>query len=344
MKAFSFLILCLFLPELVLQAQPIDEAEFVPIGGIEQWVTIEGDDISKPVVLFLHGGPGSVMSPYSKAIYGDWNSEFILVIWDQRGAGRTFGRNAPSELDESYWIEHPLTVEQMTSDGIELAEYLIKHLGKEKIVLVGTSWGSVLGVQMALERPDLFHAYIGHSQFVTWDENLALSYQNVLEKVENNEDQESLEQLELLGAPPYTDARNFGQFLRIIKKYEAKYSKPAPEAWWQVASDYDNETDAQHRYNGDDYSFLHFAGHEQLGIQSMAADIDFKETGFEFGIPVYLVQGEQDILTSKEVTKPYFDKIEAPEKEYFLLPDAAHGHNQFVVDKQYEILKEHVSY
>lgn len=341
-KAFNFLILFLIISEMMAQAQSIEEREFVPIGGIEQWITIDGEDVSKPVVLFLHGGPGSVMSPYSNAVYGDWESEFVLVNWDQRGAGRTFGKNAPSEVTESYWIDHPLSVDQMTSDGIELTEYLTDRLEKEKIVLIGTSWGSILGVEMARKRPDLFYAYIGHSQFVNLSENLRSSYEIVLHQAKENGDEEVSAQLESLGRPPYADARKFGQLLRTIKRYEAANSKPAPETWWKAAPEYDNESDAQNRFNGDDYSFINFAGHEPLGIRPMAAGINFMEDGFTFEIPIYIVQGKEDILTPKEVTKPYFDKIEATEKEFFLLPDAAHGHNQSVVDKQYEILKTRV--
>ncbi|CAN5500114.1 hypothetical protein BH23BAC1_BH23BAC1_24990 [soil metagenome] len=115
------------------QNKSINEEMFLSIGGIEQWVTINGKDITKPAILFLHGGPGSVMTPYYSTIYGDWEKDFILVNWDQRGAGRTFGRNAPSEIDENYWIENPLTVEEMIADGIELAEYLIKKFNQQKI-------------------------------------------------------------------------------------------------------------------------------------------------------------------------------------------------------------------
>src|SRR5690554_4406176 len=92
--------LFLFSVSAIAQTKPINEEKFLSINGIEQWVTIKGEDISKPVILFLHGGPGSVMSPYNK-IYDEWENDFILVNWDQRGAGRTFGRNAPAEINEN---------------------------------------------------------------------------------------------------------------------------------------------------------------------------------------------------------------------------------------------------
>lgn len=325
------------------QTKSINEAKFVSIGGIEQWITIQATDSSKPVILFLHGGPGSTMSAYDDAIYGTWKKDFILVNWDQRGAGRTFGRNAPVEVKEDYWIENPLTVEQMTADGIELSAYLIKYLRKQKIIILGTSWGSVLGAKMALKSPGLFYAYIGHSQVVNPSQGMVQAYKKVFKMSQNVNDHESVGALNAIGAPPYDDAKKEGQLLRIIKKYERMNSVPAPASWWKLATGYDNETDARHRYEGDDYSFIHYAGHKKMGIKSMAAAVNFMKDGLHFQIPVYLIQGEADILTAKEMTKEYFDKLSAPRKEFFLLPGAAHGHNQSVVDKQYEVVKEYVS-
>lgn len=323
----------------IAQNNSIDEEKFISVGGIDQWVTIQGKDRSKPVILFIHGGPGSTMSQYNNVMYKKWENDFVLVNWDQRGAGRTYGRNIPERVDETYWIENPLTVKQMTQDGIAVAEYLIQHLNTEKIILVGTSWGSILGAEMALRNPELFYAYVGHAQFVNFSENLDYAYQTVYKMVKNSNDMDSLKKLQSLGKPPYPSAKSYGQLLRIVKNYEWKNSTPAPDAWFKPAPEYDNEIDNTHRYDGDDYSFVHFVGHGKLGIQSMVSDVDFNRTGTEFKIPVYLIQGENDILTSKEVNRPYFDKIVAPDKAYFLVTNAAHGHNLAVVEKQYEVVK-----
>ncbi|MER2996924.1 alpha/beta fold hydrolase [Pontibacter populi] len=339
-KFLLIIVLALFSGRLAAQTNSINEERFLSIGGIEQWVTISGEDSSKPVVLFLHGGPGSTMNPYDDTMYGYWKKDFVLVNWDQRGAGRTFGRNAPEEVSEDYWIENPLTVEQMTADGIVLAEYLTKHLGKQKIILIGTSWGSILGAKMALARPDLFSAYIGHSQVVNFSEGLAHAYKAVYKMAENANDQESVGVLTQLGSPPYENAKKEGQLLRIIKKYEKANSIPAPADWWKLKSEYDNEKDAQDRYNGDDYSFIHFAGFKAMGIKSMGAGVNFRKDGLEYKIPIYFIQGEEDILTPKELAKAYYDQVKAPKKEFVLVPGAAHGHNQAIIDAQYKIAKK----
>jgi len=315
----------------------IYEEKFVVINGTQQWVTIKGDP-SKPVILFLHGGPGSTMSPYSDQLYQSWERDFVIVQWDQRGAGRTYGRSAPEELTPEYLQANPLTLAQMADDGIALSEYLLGHLRKEKLILFGTSWGSALGVAIATKRPDLFYAYVGHSQIVNdaSDEGL---YAKVHELATAAGDSTSLNQLDEIGKPPYDRARTVGQLWRIVKKYERQSSLPAPESWFVPSPEYDNAEDDRARSDGDDYSFVNFVGDKVLGVAAMRAGINFLETGLDFQIPVYLIQGEEDILTPMESTRLYFDRLKAPHKDYVILPNTAHGFNQKVIDAQYAIFR-----
>lgn len=347
MKKSLVIIFTLFLFTTILKAQTteaINQSKYLSIGGIEQWVTIKGADKTKPIVLFVHGGPGSVMSPY-QTIYREWEKDFVLVNWDQRGAGRTFGKNnPPTELNKTFLLNNPLTLKQMVADGIELTTYLTHNLGQKKVILMGTSWGSILGTKMVLKRPDLFHCYIGHSQFVNFKTNLNETYSKTFDIAEKAADREAINKLKELGKPPYSSAKYLGQLLRVVKKYERNNAIPAPVNWWEFTPEYKNELDAAHRFMGDDYSFIHFAGHEALEIRPMAEAINFTKNGFEFKIPVYIIQGEADILTPASLSKPYFDMITAPKKEYHLVSGAAHGHNQLIVDKQYEIAKTYLKH
>ncbi|WEK68695.1 MAG: alpha/beta hydrolase [Candidatus Chryseobacterium colombiense] len=316
----------------------IHEEQYVPINGIEQWVTINGN-LSKPVILFLHGGPGSPITPYIDVLYKDLEKDFIIVQWDQRGSGRTYGHNnPPEELTPEYLKNNPLTLEQMTSDGIVLSQYLLQHLGKKKIILSGTSWGSALGVKIATKAPELFYAYVGHSQIV--NPNFSIERYSKLYKIaEERKDNDALQILNTIGKPPYSIAKNTGMLYRVIKKYEKANSTPAPGNWFVLAPEYDNEKDSKNREDSDDYSFVNFVGDQKLGVQSMGAPVDMMKDNLDFKIPVYLIQGEEDILTPKEMSKKYFDALKAPKKEYFLLPKAAHGFNQSVVDTQYKIFR-----
>lgn len=314
------------------------EENYILINGIEQWVTIKGEK-SKPIILFLHGGPGSPMSPYSDNLYKGWEKDFIIAQWDQRGTGRTYGRTTPEELSPEYLKHNPLNIDQMTSDGIYLAEYLTKHFGKPKIILFGTSWGSVLGVKMVSKRPDLFYAYVSHSQIVTPTNDLAL-YNKVYQMATKNKDSISLTLLNSIGKPPFEKAKKIGQLFTVVKKYERENSIAGPSSWFTLSTNYDNPKDDQNRNDGDDYSFVNYVGDKDLGVKSMRSEINFMKTNLDFKIPVYIIQGNEDLLTPKEITKKYFDKINAPKKKYYLLPKTAHGFNMAVQKKKFKIFKE----
>ena len=264
----------------------------------------------------------------------------MIVQWDQRGTGKTYGLHAPAEPDSSYLISNPLTVEQMTADGIILSQYLIKYLGKQKLILFGSSWGSVLGISMAYRHPELFYAYVGHAQIVDPAGNFLPIYEKISKYAKEENDSVSADILRSLGPPPYDAARNYGRLLRIVKKFEKQHSVPAPDYFWVPSSDYNNAKDEKDREDGDDYSFINYTGDKKLGVPSMMNAIHFSTTELNFKTPVILLQGEEDILTPKETTRLYFDKITAPDKKYILIPGAAHGFNQSVVDTQYLVMKK----
>ncbi|HSD16260.1 MAG TPA: alpha/beta hydrolase [Thermomonas sp.] len=310
----------------------MDEKGFVAIGGIEQWVTIKGDHCDNPIILFISGGPGNPLSPYSDAVYGAWAKDFTLVQWDQRGAGMTYGRSPPAE-------DAVLTIQQMRDDGVELAAYLAHRFGKRKVILWGSSWGSILGVHMAKARPDLFHAYLGTSQVVNYSENQRISYARLLAVVGASNDAASLGVLEGVGPPPWTDPRSFGKVRRVIRKYEAKVTTPAPEAWWTPAAEYRTPKAQADYAAGEDYSFLNFVG---LKGDGMASQVDLPALGTDFAIPMFFVEGAQDLLATPDVAQRYYDSLTAPAKHLVLLQDAGHDPNQDVVDAEYAILMERI--
>ena len=313
-------------------AQRVDEKGFVSIGGIEQWVTVKGDSCANPVILFLSGGPGNPLSPYSDAVFGAWTKDFTLVQWDQRGAGMTYGRSPPAP-------DAALSIKQMSDDGAELAAYLAHRFGKEKVILWGSSWGSILGVHMAKAHPELFYAYLGTAQVVNNQENESVSYAKLLGLARAADDQASLAVLEGVGAPPWTDPRSFGKVRRVIRKFEAKVTTPAPEAWWKPAAEYTTPQALADYEAGEEYSFLNFVGMKGDG---MAGQVDLPKLGTDFAIPMFFVEGAQDLLATPDVAQRYYDSLTAPQKHLVLLERAGHDPNQDVVDAEYRILIERI--
>jgi len=210
---------------------PIEERAFVPIGGIEQWITIKGADRANPVVLFVHGGPGNSQSPFADAMFAGWEKNFTLVQWDHRGAGRTYGRTGPS-------VESTLTLERIVDDGVEVAEYLTKHLHQQRVVLVGGSWGSLVGVHLAKKRPDLFTAYIGTAQLVNMRANTLASYERVLAHARETRDALAVEELTQIGPPPFVGFAKWRTFRNWRSTYQAKLAMaPRPGTRLKLAGE-----------------------------------------------------------------------------------------------------------
>lgn len=310
---------------------PIDERAYVTIGGIAQWVTIKGEACDNPIILFIHGGPGNPLSPYSDAMFAGWSKSFTIVQWDQRGAGKTFARSPTPD--------QRLSLDVMTQDGLEVAAYLTRRLGQPRVILWGSSWGSALGVMMAKARPDLFYAYVGTSQMVNGRENLMETYGRTLTLARQSRDAQSLEILQAVGRPPWADPRSFGAVRRITKAYEARVADPAPKAWGTPAKDYSGaDYDAAYEA-GEDYSYINFVG---LKGDGLLWRIDLARLGPKFSIPVYLVQGMEDLVTVPSLTQRYYDAIEAPDKALVLLPNVGHDPNEAMIAAQYKILMDRV--
>jgi pimeloyl-ACP methyl ester carboxylesterase len=311
--------------------KPIHEEMFVRIGGIEQWITIKGTNRDNPVVLFLHGGPGDAWSPVAESMFRGWERDFTLVQWDQRGAGRTYGKTGPS-------IEPTMTMERMVSDAIEVAQFLRAHLQKKKIIIEGASWGSILGIQLAHARPDLFYAYVGVAQVVTEQKSLAASYARVLELARTAGDQEALAALTSIGSPPWDSARRWPVYRNWELKYQAKvataaepnvtinpaYASPEERAQWDAA---------------DDFSFMHFV---KMDLSGELMQVDLPALGTDFAIPIFMIEGECDLTALPELAKSYFDAIRAPRKQFYIVPGTGHEPSAAELDLILRVLKEQV--
>jgi pimeloyl-ACP methyl ester carboxylesterase len=308
----------------------VDEKGYVRIGGIEQWVRIKGSSCANPIVVLVHGGPGNPTTPWADNVYKAWEKDFIIVQWDQRGAGMTFARNPMKDED-------PLVLEQLRDDGVEVARYAARRFGKRKVILMGGSWSSVLGVHMTKSNPAMFCGYVSSSQVVANAVFQRDSYDATLALARAAKDADSIAKLEGIGPPPWTNPRSPGIIRRVMRKYEALRTEPAPKAWWVFSPEYATAKYEADYTAGEDYSWLQFVGLKGDGIGSK---IDLYKLGPKFEVPFYMVQGAQDLLTMPESSKRYFDFIEAPRKEFVLVPRAGHDPNQPMVDAQYRFLKK----
>ncbi|MEO8061171.1 MAG: alpha/beta hydrolase [Pseudomonadota bacterium] len=315
-------------------ATPIEEAGFVSIGGTEQWLTIKGANRDNPVVLFVHGGPGDAISPFADAMFAGWEKDFTLVQWDQRGAGRSYGRSGPS-------IEPTLTFERIVLDGVEVAEYLTTHVHKKKIAIVGGSWGSLVGIALASKRPDLFTAYVGTAQLVNMRENSRASYERVLAYARDTKDAAAIDELTPLGPQPWIGYAKWRTFRKWRVAYQAKLAT-ASKPDMKPAAEYSTPKDLQDYEAADDMNFAHFnfIGQSMTGPMM---DIDLRALGRDFRIPVYIIQGAADMNAVPEIARDYLDWIRAPKKKFFLVPGTGHADSNASLAVLREVLTTRVA-
>ena len=294
-------------------ADPIDQASFVPIGGIAQWITIKGRDRANPVLLLLHGGPAVTFTPQADAMFKDWDKDFTLVEWDQRGAGRTFARNGGEAVAPS------MTMARMIQDGIDVARYAAHRLKKKKVIVMGASWGSILGIQMIRARPDLFAAYVGPAQIVDMRKNVAIVYARLVTMARAAKDAQAVAALAAIGPPPWRKLSDWQAYETARGIYQARLAPRPPD--FPISPAY-----ASAKEKADDdaavaFSFRHFMG-ETLDGPLMA---DLPALGMDFSVPVFVIQGERDLTALPELARAYVDGIKAPAKKFFLLPGAGHA-------------------
>jgi pimeloyl-ACP methyl ester carboxylesterase len=294
-------------------ANGVDEALFVPIGGIDQWITIRGQDRDNPVLLLLHGGPGVALSPYPRDVLFDWTKDFTLVQWDQRGSGKTYGRSGPLAAD--------VTIDRMAQDGVEVAEFLRQHLHKQKIIILGLSWGTIVGVHMARARPDLFYAYVGTGQMVNERDAEPLDYRSVLDKARARGDQRAIAELEKIGPPPYRTQADLGVQRKWARAYE-----PGALSNLDLIATILFESDATPRdlrdyVRGIVDSQDHFFGEDMTGPLNA---VDLPSLGTDFAIPFFVFQGAEDDIAPASLASAYVARITAPQKQFIAIPNAGH--------------------
>jgi pimeloyl-ACP methyl ester carboxylesterase len=300
----------------------IDEASYVKIGGIEQWITIRGEDRKNPVLLLLHGGPGDATNPWGYAGFRNWLKYFTVVQWDQRGAGRTFGRNGEA-------VAPSITIERMTQDGVELSELLAKRLQKTKIVLVGHSWGSILGVFMAKARPELFYAFVGTGQVADPKRNYAVAYAALVEKATREGNSQALQELKDAGPPPYEDGKGYAVQRKWANRFEGGDVFIASMLGFALAAPGYSLADINDWFDGQNVSAEH--------LVPVTSTLDAKLLGGEFAVPVFVIQGAEDFTTPTSLAKSYLESLDAPSKAFATIDGAGHF---AVFTKQDMFLKE----
>ena len=296
----------------------IASLERVKLGGVDQWLIIRGQSVDKPVLLFLSGGPGGSEAGRVLRFNQELEKHFVVVIWEQRGCGKSYPSLNPKSA---------LTVDQYTADIIELTNLLRERFDEEKIYLVGHSWGTIIGVRAAQERPDLFHAYIGTAQMVNVRETDQIIYQMVMEHSRQTGDTKFVQTLEAQGEPPYLGKSPIRPYSTLFGREYSIYEFP-------------NIKSEEYRRDGDilmlmlkqpEYGWLDRV-YYLLGLMNtfnavypQLQDMDFRLDATHLDLPVYLILGRHDMNNPYRIPEEYFNLLQAPSKQLYFFEDSGHG-------------------
>jgi pimeloyl-ACP methyl ester carboxylesterase len=281
----------------------IDESCFVSIGGIDQWLAIQGGNAMNPAILFLHGGPANSQSPFL-AEFRPWEQQFTVANWDQRGSGKTYGKNGPSTPGMS---TPKMALDRLTADAIEVAAHVCRRLSKRKIILVGHSWGAILGLHVIKRRPDLFHAFVATGLPVSWKHSLEELEHSARQQATSAGDETTLKALDDAAHLPIDDMRRINATNKYrmtaadqeyLSKQQAFVGPPPLPTKGDVA---------------DWVGGRSFTGQKLLPV---IVSFDPRTLGLDFSLPFFAIQGRDDHVVSFREAKKYVEEIQAPRKAF----------------------------
>ncbi len=296
----------------------IASLEKVNLNGSEQWISIRGKDMDKPVLLFLAGGPGGSQLVTARRALGGLEEHFVVVNWEQPGAGKSFDAVNRQQLSPERYVK----------DGIALVNHLRERFGEEKVYLLGESWGSALGVWMVQRNPELFHAFIGTGQMVAFLENDLMCYDFVLKLMEERGHAEKVEQLKQQGPPPYYGngvAMKEAAFLMETFNYMNADSNIADDGF----NTFQDLAGSEYGLY-DKVSWFRGALETMDVVYPQLWEVDFRVQATQLEVPVYFFLGRHDVNAPPVLAEEYFELLNAPHKELIWFERS--GHNPWVTE------------
>lgn len=322
----------------VFKKSTINENVYLDINGCNQFISIRGaDQKNNPVLLFLHGGPGASGTKMFQKMNKALENDFTVVCWDQRGAGNSFNK----KIDKS-----KLTVPQLIEDSYTLINYLCKRFSRQKIYLIGHSWGSRLGMYLARMYPESIASYIAVGQEVASYESELQSWQYSYDQAKMYNNQRAIDDLEEMGAPQngnYLTMYKTG-FWGIVKQKEwllklggERFEKTNYNDWiFIIATGY--------RFNIFNLLKWSKASATTAGIMfndSAFNNFDLRKDIPSIDVPIHFVSGIVDYNTPWPLVKEYSDILKAPVKSFTIFEKSGHSplfeeaerFNRFVKEK-----------
>lgn len=297
------------------QKLAIDKKEYIKLGDVSFYVMIKGENPKNPILLYLHGGPGltgMTKEPYMRNLY----KSYTVVYWDQRGAGETYLKNTSLHGNEKY----KPTFENMIEDTHLMTQYLKKTFKKDKVIVLGHSWGTILGSMYIQKYPNEVSYYIGVGQVTDPLKDEDVVFKNLSNVVYMNGNKDDISEIESLKGYPYKTKDIYNDLIKVRKlqdKYKIIQMPTLPKG----------QEDAL-KNNGKTYSIVY----EEISKFNLTKTKSYK-------VPMYYVLGFDDWQVPSVDAIEYFWTFKAPKKGLFIIPKSGHSPMVDNPDSFYNALK-----
>ncbi|ARK11022.1 alpha/beta hydrolase [Fibrella sp. ES10-3-2-2] len=291
----------------------VAEIQRVRINGVRQFVTIRGKDRRNPVLLWLHGGPGSTSMPFYMYYNAALEDQFTVVYWDQRGSGKSYSSRIPPET---------MTLDQFVADTHELTKWLKQRFNQPKISLVGHSWGGLLGMHVIAKHHDDYQAFMAVSPMPNGPESEQLSYAFALTNAQQKQDASALETLQRIGPP---DNGLYREGLSALKQQRALVQK-----YGGVVHTSLRMPGSQIYLRSKEYSLFTLLKSNKIQqlhspmIQALWPTVNLKKQVPAVNVPVYFCLGRYDTNCPSTLAADYYESLQAPHKELIWFDESAH--------------------
>jgi pimeloyl-ACP methyl ester carboxylesterase len=285
-------------------------AERVAVDGAELYLLVRGEEASAPLVLWLHGGPGGAETPLFRLFNGALEERFVVAYWDQRGAGRSFHPDAdPREL----------TIARHLADLDAIVDHLRAALGRERVALIGHSWGSALGLLYARAHPDKVHAFIGVGQLTAELARQRAQHEFVRGEAERLRDDDAREALAEIGEPPL-DARRELALERLVDRFGGVFHRRPSFTWALLRG-------TVFGYAAP-WEIPRFIRANEISLEAMNRELlalDLTRSVPRVDVPVFFFLGRHDRQVDSRLAAAYFEALEAPRKQLVWFEHSAHN-------------------
>lgn len=303
------------------------EKIYIEVNGIKQGMFLQCENAENPVLLYLHGGPGSPEIAFNAKYPTGLEKRFTVCWWEQRGSCISYSIKIKPEQ---------MTVEQMIADTVAVTNYLRNRFCQEKVYVMGHSWGSFLGVLTVKNHPELYHAYIGIGQVVNQDRSERLAYTYMLDEFEKRNDQKMLKRLR---KHPIDDGG------KISARYLGLRSIGMNKLGIGIMRNMTSSIDCvkivlgfKGYTLGEKFKFAKGSMFSLRHLWDNVMQTDFIKQVPKLQIPVYIFQGKYDYQVSYEIAREYAIALNAPIKGFYTFENSAHSPCFEEPDKMYEIM------